>query len=382
MKLYLKRMLSLLMLVTIILNGKTVCFAATTAGQEMRTQVLYLADIITSDNFMNDFITRGEFARMVVKASSFKDSVNASDVSTAFLDVESVNEYAPYIKIATKENYMTSYLGGYFKPNDYVTMKDLVRACLALLGYENTDFKGSQVQGRYELFCSLRMNENVDKLVNDFVTKKDCVNAIYNTLKTKKKDSNTAYGTTVFKDLSVNSDGDLNATGLTKTKLEGPFILKRGEALNLAIPFDITTANIFINGTSQSLEQTMRELNNSGYLVYYYNKTTKTIYVYKEGTTLESSTLVKKGYVNHIYYSASDTITPTRVEIDLSYYTLSSSEVKFAFSYSGTIHVGDQIIFIYTKANDSVASDEDTSSDGEVETIGTITHAYLYNLKY
>ena len=86
--------------------------------------------------------------------------------------------------------------------------------------------------------------------------------------------------------------------------------------------------------------------------------------------------------MNHIYYSASDTITPTRVEIDLSYYTLSSSEVKFAFSYSGTIHVGDQIIFIYTKANNSVASDEDTSSDGEVETVGTITHAYLYNLKY
>lgn len=382
MKLYLKRMLSLLMLATIILNGKTICFASTTAGQEMRTQVLYLADIITSDNFMNDFITREEFARMVVKASSFKDSVNASDVSTAFSDVESVNEYAPYIKIAVKENYMTSYLGGYFKPSDYVAMKDLVRACLALLGYENADFKGSQVQGRYELFCSLRMNENIDKLVNDFVTKKDCVNALYNTLKTKKKDSNTVYGTTVFKDLSVNSDGDLNATGLTKTKLEGPFILKRGEALNLAIPFDITTANIFINGTSQSLEQTMRELNNSGYLVYYYNKTTKTIYVYKEGTTLESSTLVKKGYVNHIYYSASDTVTPTRVEIDLSYYTLSSSEVKFAFSYSGTIHVGDQIIFIYTKANDSVASDEDTSSDGEVETVGTITHAYLYNLKY
>ena len=70
---------------------------------------------------------------------------------------------------------------------------------------------------------------------------------------------------------------------------------------------------------------------------------------YKEGTTLESSTMVKKGYVNHIYYSASDTITPTRVEIDLAYYTLGCSEVKFAFSYAGTISVGDQIVFIYTK---------------------------------
>lgn len=382
MKKFFKSFITILLTIMLVGTSDKVSLAATTAGQEMRTQVLYLADIITNDNFMNDFITREEFSRMVVKASKYKDAVNNLDTTTAFSDVEASNQYASYVKIATKEGYMTSYLGGIFKPLDFVSYKDLIRACLSLLGYSNTDFIGSQIQGRYELFCSLRMNENIDKGINDFVTKKDCVNAIYNTLKTKSKDSNSVYGTTVFKDLSVNSDGDLNATGLTKTKLEGPFILKRGEAFNLAIPFDITTANIFINGTSQTLEQTMRELNNSGYLVYYYNTTTKTIYVYKEGTTLESSVLVKKGYVNHIYYSASDTVTPTRVEIDLSYYNLSGSEVKFAFSYSGTIHVGDQIIFIYKKSSDATNSDSDDSGDGNVATIGTITNAYLYNLKY
>lgn len=382
MKKFFKSFIAILLTIMLVGTSDKVSLAATTAGQEMRTQVLYLADIITNDNFMNDFITREEFSRMVVKASKYKDAVNNIDTTTAFSDVEASNQYASYVKIATKEGYMTSYLGGIFKPLDFVSYKDLIRACLSLLGYSNTDFKGSQIQGRYELFCSLKMNENIDKGINDFVTKKDCVNAIYNTLKTKSKDSNSVYGTTVFKDLSVNSDGDLNATGLTKTKLEGPFILKRGEAFNLAIPFDITTANIFINGTSQTLEQTMRELNNSGYLVYYYNTTTKTIYVYKEGTTLESSVLVKKGYVNHIYYSASDTVTPTRVEIDLSYYNLSGSEVKFAFSYSGTIHVGDQIIFIYKKSSDAANSDSDDSGDGNVATIGTITNAYLYNLKY
>ena len=382
MKKNIKSFIAILLTIMLVGTSDKVSLAATTAGQEMRTQVLYLADIITNDNFMNDFITREEFSRMVVKASKYKDAVNNYDTTTAFGDVDASNQYASYVKIATKEGYMTSYLGGIFKPLDYVSYKDLIRACLSLLGYSNTDFKGSQIQGRYELFCSLKMNENIDKGINDFVTKKDCVNAIYNTLKTKSKDSNSVYGTTVFKDLSVNSDGDLNATGLTKTKLEGPFILKRGEAFNLAIPFDITTANIFINGTSQTLEQTMRELNNSGYLVYYYNTTTKTIYVYKEGTTLESSVLVKKGYVNHIYYSASDTVTPTRVEIDLSYYNLSGSEVKFAFSYSGTIHVGDQIIFIYKKSSDAANSDSDDSGDGNVATIGTITNAYLYNLKY
>ena len=376
----LKKLVAFFTIVCSMIVSFSYSYAATTAGQEMRTQVLYLADIITNDNYMNDYVTRAEFARMVVKASKYKDSVSYYDAITAFSDVDNSSEYAPYIKLATKEGYMTSYLGGTFKPNEYVTYKDLTRSCLALLGYENSDFVGNQIAGRYELFCSLKMNDNIDKTINDFITKKDCIKGIYNMLKTKSKGSSAAYGTSIFKDMSVNSDGDLNATGLTKTKLEGPYILKRGEAFNLAIPFDITKANIFINGVSQTLEQTMRELNDKGYLVYYYNKTTKTIYLYKEGTTLESSTMVKKGYVNHIYYSASDTITPTRVQIDLAYYTLSGSDVKFAFSYAGTIHVGDQILFIYTQ--NSSTNDEDDSGDGEVITEGTITNAYIYNLSY
>lgn len=355
-------------------------YAATTAGQELRTQVLYLADIIENDNAMNEYISRGEFARMVVKASQYKDGVTYYDNNSGFSDVSSDYLYAPYIKIAAREGYMSSYLGGLFKPLDYLSYKDLSRACLALLGYTNDDFSGSQIAGRFETFCSLKMNDNIDKTFADYVTKKDAVNAIYNTLKTNKKGSNSAYGPSIFTNLSVNSDGDLNASGLTKTKLDGPFILKRGESFNLAIPFDITTANIFINGTSSTLENTYRELNNNGYLLYYYNITTKTIYIYKEGTTLESSTSVSTGYVNHIYYNASDTITPTRVEIDLGYYTLGNSEVKFAFSYTGTISVGDKIIFIYTKNQDS--NDTDESGDGTVVTTGTITHAYIYDLRY
>ncbi len=380
MKSIIKNKIFLVLIIISIVSNTFTSFSATAAGQELRTQTLYLADIIENDNAMNDFITRGEFARMIVKASPYKDSASIYDSNTGFTDVSLEYAYAPFVKIASKEGYIASYLGGLFKPLEYVTYRDLIRACLTLLGYTNDDFTGNQISGRLEMFTSLKMNDNIDKSINDYVTKKDAVNAVYNTLKTNKKGGNSAYGPTVFTNLSVNSDGDLNATGLTKTKLNGPYILKRGEALNLSIPFDITTANIFINGTSANLETLYRELNNQGYLIYYYNETTKTIYIYKEGTTLESSTMVKKGYVNHIYYNAGDTVTPTRVEIDLSNYTLGSSEVQFAFSYAGTISVGDQIIFIYTKSDTS--SDEDTSGEGTVVTEGTITHAYIYDLRY
>lgn len=376
----LKNLLSILIVAVMCATSTFYSYAATTAGQELRTQVLYLADIIENDNAMNDYITRGEFARMVVKASQYKDGVTYYDNNSGFADVPNDYLYASFIKVAAREGYMTAYLGGLFKPLEFLSYKDLSRACLALLGYTNDDFSGNQIAGRFEMFCSLKMNDNIDKVFTDNVTKKDAVNAIYNTLKANKKGSNSAYGPSIFTNLSVNSDGDLNASGLTKTKLDGPFILKRGEAFNLAIPFDIITANIFVNGVSSTLENTYRELNNNGYLVYYYNTTTKTIYIYKEGTTLESSTSVGTGYVNHIYYNASDTITPTRVEIDLGYYTLGNSEVKFAFSYAGTISVGDKIIFIYTKNQDT--NDTDESGEGTVVTTGTITHAYIYDLRY
>lgn len=373
-----KKIITLSMVIFILLPNN-ISFAQSVAGQEMRTQVLYLADIIENDNNMNEPITRGEFARMVVKASTYKDGISDNAISSAFQDVDATYPYASFINAATKNGYISSYLGGFFKPLEFVTYKELTRACLALLGYTNEDFKGNQVNGRYQMFCSLRMNENIDKNLNEVVTKKDCVNGIYNTLKTNKKGGST-YGPSVFDKMKVNSDGELNASGLIKTKLEGPFVLKKGgEAFNLAIPFDLNGANIFINGTSANTEQVMRELNSNGYVIYYYNMTTKTIYVYKEGNTLESSTMVRKGYINHIYYSAGDTLTPTRVEIDLANYTLANSEVKFAFSYAGTLHVGDQIIFIYTKENSNLSDEE---GDGGIVTDGAITFACLYDLRY
>ncbi|MBQ2204577.1 MAG: S-layer homology domain-containing protein, partial [Lachnospiraceae bacterium] len=230
MKKILRKIFIAILSTLILLNANLISFGATTAGQEMRTQVLYLADIIKNDNNMNEFVTRGDFARMIVKASTYKDTTNLTEGASAFSDVEISDENSSFIKVATREGYIASYLGGLFKPNEFVMYRDLIRACIALLGYENSDFTGNQVNGRYELFCSLRMNENIDKTINEYVTKKDCVNAIYNTLKTNKKNSSSAYGPSVFTKMSVNSDGELNATGLIKTKLEGPFILKSGEA--------------------------------------------------------------------------------------------------------------------------------------------------------
>lgn len=351
-------------------------FSATQAGQEMRTQILFLLDIITNDNNMETLVSRGEFSRMLVKASSFKDSTSLADFSTSFTDVDNLNPYAQYIRIATREGYMFAYLGGLFKPNEFITYKDLIRGCLSLLGYKNTDFKGNQISGRIDTFISLKMNKYIDdKQANDYVTKQDAVNAIYNTLKTSKK-GGAAYGPSVFSKLSLTSDGELSASGLIKMTLEGPFIFRRNEGVNLNLPFELTSANIIINGVAGDMDALARELKNYEYLLYYYNKDTKTVFVYKQGTTMDSTVMVNKGYVTHIYYNSSDTITPSRVDIDNCWYDLGTDDVKFALSYAGTIRVGDQVIYVYDKSSGINSSDE-----GEFTSSGTISNIFIYNIR-
>ena len=75
------------------------------------------------------------------------------------------------------------------------------------------------------------------------------------------------------------------------------------------------------------------------------------------------------------YYNASDNLTPQSVEIDRGRFYIGSSEVKFALSYAGTIHVGDQVVFIYEKSND-------TESEADYTYAGTISAIYLYDVNY
>lgn len=374
-----KRIQKFVVLVLILLiSFNNICFSQNTiAGQEIRTKVLILAGIIDDDNKMYDGVTRAEFAKMISYASSYKDTINQIVSTAVFTDVPITSEYASYIKLCTDQGYITSYLGGLYKPNEFITYKDLIRACLALLGYTNEDFTGNQINGRYQTFCSLDMNVNIDKAktINEYVLKIDVVNAIYNTLKTNMKSGSKTYGESVF-NLSTTSDGELNATNLVKTKMEGPYLLKRGESFNLALPFDFKTANFIMNGYGTNISEINRELANNGFVIYYYNTTTKTVYIYKTGVAIDASVNVTKGYVVNIFYSATDDLTPTHVEIDNSLYYLGSSDVKFAFSYYGTLKVGDQIIFIYN-VNSSSTGDDDSETYA-----GTITSAFLYDLNY
>lgn len=54
---------------------------------------------------------------------------------------------AVYIRIAAS-GWMTGFWGGLFKPEEYITYKDAVKAALTMLGYSDEDFTGDLASSR------------------------------------------------------------------------------------------------------------------------------------------------------------------------------------------------------------------------------------------
>jgi hypothetical protein len=96
------------------------------------------------------------------------------------------------------------------------------------------------------------------------------------------------------------------------------------------------------------------------------------VYAYRNGHSKDMTVYVTKGWVENIYYDQSNNLTPNAVEIDESRYTFGNAEVKFAFSFAGTIKIGDEVVIIVESIS-TAGNDDDTASSGN------ITSVFLYD---
>lgn len=321
-------------------------------NQDYRRRVVGIAGIMSVSTGMNNTVTRGEFANMLVRASAYRDYLPTTSNVSVYADVPQTHEYASSIRIAAEQNWMTGYLGGNFKPDQPVTMKEAVRGTLALLGYTNDDFTGDISNARMALFYSLEMNDELDRQPSEILNRTDCVNLFYNLLKTESKDSSQAYATVLGCEL--NSDGEVNPLGLADTNLKGPKLIPKSGSLGDYVPFNVQQANIFINGDASSYE-TLKSYISSSYVVIYYNTTAKTVWAYIADEDVQTGRCVVRGTIENIYYSSADVMTPSYVTLDdeSEEYQLSSSEMQFAFSIYGSLRVGDTVTLICEKTVDS-----------------------------
>ena len=330
------------------------------ATQSYRDQVISVCGIAESTD-PSRYVSRSEFARMTVQASQWKDTVAAVNTVAAANDVPASAENSGYIRTALRNGLMRTKLGGNFDPDSYVTLNDAIKACLTLLGYTDEDFGTDVAGGRLSTFRALGLDDGVSaQQSTDALTERDCINLFYNLLKTNSKDTQTAYGTVL--DVSISSDGEVDATDLMETEMEGPILVKTWSQLENAVPFSLKEARLYYNGTDAGNYYAAEryyssQIQTEGWMILYYSEAQKTVWAY--GTDDGSSDLPYHciaGRLNAVYYTSSNIVSPSSILVDNQEYELSGSDVKFMFSINGDIEVGDEVILI-VQQNTSVSSD-------------------------
>lgn len=352
----------------------TVMANTSSANFDMRRQVVNLTGILNVSDYTGQ-VTRGDFARMLVNASSYRENLPTSSVSV-FADVPSTHPDAIYIRIAASQGWMTGFLGGLFKHEEYITYKDAVKAALTMLGYSDEDFTGDLASSRISKFNYLELNEEVNRQPEEVLNQTDCMNIFYNLLKTKKKDSSEIYGAVL--DCELNSDGEINPITILDDERKGPILVRKGFSVIQSVPFGSENANVFLNGTASTLEAVKASQQDAGFAVVYYNVKSKTIWAYTtrgwDDDDLEGNNayVLLKGEVKNIYYKSTDVMTPTSIRLEIDddnsdgdfgedgidedgYLTISlnSSELQYLFSIYGGIEVGDEVVMVCNKSGSS-----------------------------
>lgn len=340
-------------------------YANTSAANfQMREQVVDLVGIMSITDSTAK-VSRADFAEMLVKASSWRENLTSTAVSV-FADVPATHPSAIYIRIAASQGWMTGYLGGMFKPDDYITYKDAVKAVLALLGYTDDDFTGDLASSRISKFNYLELNEQVtNRQADEVLTQTDCMNIFYNLLKATPKDSSTIYGSIL--DCELNNDGEINPITILDDERRGPILVRKGFSVADSVPFSTTDANVFLNGVASDLAAVTRSQRDCGFAVIYYNVKSKTIWAYTtsgwdDEEPGNGSYILLKGEVKSIYYQSTDVITPTAIELEVDLNDssdselidsdgtitvgLDSSELQYVFSIYGSIQVGDEVVVV------------------------------------
>lgn len=311
---------------------------------DLRKKTVGLAGIMNTGVNMNTFVTRGEFARMLVLASSSSDILSTGCTGNVYADVPATGEYASAIKICAENNWMRGNLGGGFSPDQTVTLNDAERAMLTLLGYTDKDFEGDVVNRRAAKADSLALTENVARTLTEGLTYADCINMFYNLMRCSTTQGK-AYVTVLGG--SLNADGEVNALGMTDNALKGPKYFTNAGTLADWLPFEKSAASVYIDGEASSWAS-LQSLISSGAVVYYSAKA-KTIWAYSvDGGIKETGKGAMRGTITNILYQSSGTLTPSGVEIDGVEFSLDSSDMQFAFSIYGSARVGEKITVIYT----------------------------------
>lgn len=326
------------------------------AKSDNASQIMKTIGIMKTDqgylSVASDIVSRGQFAQLLVNASSYKGKVAKETNVSLYGDVQKDHWAAAYIQIAINNGWMSGYLDGNFRPEKGITLQEAVKGVITLLGYSNHDFSGNILNGQMALYQSKGLDKNIKKTRTQYLTVKDCNNLFYNLLSATTKEG-MVYAQTLG--YSVDAKGNIDYMSVVNNDLEGPIIVD--DNWKSEIPFSLSKATVYLDDMRAGLKDI------SDYDVIYYSEDLETIWAYDNKVT---------GTIDQVY---PDSINPQSVRVAGKEYTFETSEASMAFSTLGNVKKGDIVTLLLGK-NDAIASvistyDYDTAITGIAVEKGT-----------
>ncbi|HML37082.1 MAG TPA: S-layer homology domain-containing protein [Bacillota bacterium] len=330
------------LLVTVLLaaNGAAFSYAAdsgtgTSAGVSgASTAAMLLASmgVISADSSggynLSSTVTRAEFAKMIVMASSYKDLVQTASYSSPYKDVPAKNWAAPYIRIAVSKGLMSGYSDGTFRPDGIITLEQGVNSVLKLLGYSQSDFVGAFPYAQMNVYSNSGLSKNIAGGIGSYMTRGDAANLIYNLMSTTLKDGSKTYAESLG--YSLNASGEVDYAGIINDNMNGPYTVRSsGWANDLGLSASGLT--VYKNGSVVTASDV------KPYDILYYSQSKGTVWAYDDKVTgIYQKALPSQNAVTSVTVSGSE-------------YQLESAAAFSALSSTGTLKIGSPVTLLLGK---------------------------------
>ena len=323
-----KRILALLLAVCVACS--MLILPASASGSNTAVQTAVTLGGLTSDQTANLAapLTRGALTKLMVAFSACRESAKTQgSTGTLFSDVGSGSAYAPYVRIAVQQGWISGYTDGSFRPDNAVTLEEACTAALKLLGYDVTTLSGTFPAAQLNKANELGLRDNLTKTQGEGMTLEDGAVLLYNALTATTAEGNVYASSLGF---TVNN-GVVDVSSILLSNVKGPFVAGLGTQL----PFAPTA--VYRNDTVTT-DATL-----NAYDVYYYNETAQTVWIY---------TRKAAGRITAVSPSAN---APTSVTVAGTEYTIASSSVAAQLSALNGGGVG-QVVTLLLGMNDEAVS--------------------------
>ncbi len=315
----------------------------------------------------DDFVSRAEFSKIAVAASSYRNSVALSSHTSPFSDVPYTHWAAPYITVGVSNGLCRGYLDATFRPANTVLYEEAATMMLRVLGYNDSDFGGNWPDGQIGIAKNIGILDNINKSAGQEMTRRDVAALVYNTLNAKAKNSQSTYLSTFYRQIiddvtlvaTSNEDSNIlsgkiftsagmynfsQSLDLSHVGERGSIVLKNGDTVVSFIPNEEKTKkekavvhSVLDDGIITYTDGKFNQIKVNNDTVFYKNSTALPVNTALSGLEMGDVLYVNYKYdgtISHIMCADGYTIGPKTVKTS-DWYTMFGADNSIAVMRDG-----------------------------------------------